>query len=188
MFLFLSLSTQHLAWIVTGTGIVFTVIFYIGTKEPAVRPQRKISKPMDPVVWSNIRYRMLSPCPWTIRNLTTMFIARKSTCNLFTILFRMIGTLFHCNADLRWKSLLRIIPYKITFSPVLLWTFPAKLWRWSSYKVCLICMYQHKRELSLLIHIYFHENLIHSPPFSSADCIHLDPSVVSHYTQCCSNL
>ena len=50
MFLFLSFSTQHLVWIVTGTGIVFTVIFYIGTKEPAVRPQRKISKPMDPVV------------------------------------------------------------------------------------------------------------------------------------------
>ncbi|XP_073242421.1 uncharacterized protein [Porites lutea] len=39
----------HLVWIVTGTGIVFTVIFYIGTKELAVRPQRKISKPMDPV-------------------------------------------------------------------------------------------------------------------------------------------
>ena len=50
MFIFLSLSTQHLVWIVTGTGIVFTVIFHIGTKEPAVRPQRKISKPMDPVV------------------------------------------------------------------------------------------------------------------------------------------
>ena len=50
MFLFLSLSTQHLVWIVTGTGIVFTVIFYIGTKELAVRPLRKISKPMDPVV------------------------------------------------------------------------------------------------------------------------------------------
>ena len=50
MFLFLSLSTQHLVWIVTGTGIVFTVIFYIGTKEPAVRPLRTISKPIDQVV------------------------------------------------------------------------------------------------------------------------------------------
>ena len=50
MFIFLSLSTQHLVWIVTGTGIVFTVIFYIGTKEPAVRPLRTISKPTDPVV------------------------------------------------------------------------------------------------------------------------------------------
>ncbi|CAH3042573.1 unnamed protein product [Porites lobata] len=39
----------HLVWIVTGTGIVFTVIFYIGTKEPAVRPLRKISTLMDPV-------------------------------------------------------------------------------------------------------------------------------------------
>ncbi|CAH3186187.1 unnamed protein product, partial [Porites evermanni] len=39
----------HLVWIVTGTGIVFTVIFYIGTKEPAVRPLRTISKPIDPV-------------------------------------------------------------------------------------------------------------------------------------------
>ena len=50
MFIFLSLSTQHLVWIVTGTGIVFAVIFYIGTKEPAVRPLRKISTLMDPVV------------------------------------------------------------------------------------------------------------------------------------------
>lgn len=49
MFIFLYLSTQHLVWIVTGTGIVFTVIFYIGTKEPAVRSLRKISTLMDPV-------------------------------------------------------------------------------------------------------------------------------------------
>ena len=119
MFLFLSLSTQHLVWIVTGTGIVFTVIFYIGTKEPAVRPLRKISKPMDPVVWSNITYQLLCLAPAHGRFATTIFIARKSTCNLFTILFRMIGTLFHCNADLRWKSLLRKLPYNITFSPVL---------------------------------------------------------------------
>ena len=51
MFIFLSLSTQHLVWIVTGTGVVFAVIFYIGTEEPAVqRPLRKISTLMDPVV------------------------------------------------------------------------------------------------------------------------------------------
>ena len=49
-FIFLSLSTQHLVWIVTGTGVVFAVIFYIGTEEPAVRPLRKISTLMDPVV------------------------------------------------------------------------------------------------------------------------------------------
>ena len=45
MFLFLSLSTQHLVWIVTGTGIVFTVIFYIGTKEPAVRLKERSANP-----------------------------------------------------------------------------------------------------------------------------------------------
>ncbi|KAM7434170.1 Major facilitator superfamily domain-containing protein 12 [Porites harrisoni] len=39
----------YLVWIVTGTGIAFTVIFYIGTKEPAVRPQRKINTLKDPV-------------------------------------------------------------------------------------------------------------------------------------------
>ena len=51
MFIFLSLSTQYLVWIVTGTGIAFTVIFYIGTKEPAVRSQRKINTLKDPVVY-----------------------------------------------------------------------------------------------------------------------------------------
>ena len=51
MFIFLSLSTQYLVWIVTGTGVAFTVIFYIGTNEPAVRPLRKVSTLKDPVVY-----------------------------------------------------------------------------------------------------------------------------------------
>ena len=101
MFLFLSLSTQHLVWIVTGTGIVFSVIFYIGTKELAVRPQRKISKPMDQVVWSNIRYRLLcprriaiflSPCPWTIRNYDKLSQERA----LVTFLRYCFEWLEHC--------------------------------------------------------------------------------------------
>ena len=128
MFIFFTLSTQHLVWIVTGTGIVFTVIFYIGTKEPAIRPLRKISTFMDPVVWNNIRYRLLcprrlasscvdSPWPWTIRN-HDWFLSQESVVVTLARM-RMIATLFHCNAVLRWKSLLLILPYNFTFSPVL---------------------------------------------------------------------
>ena len=50
---FFFLSTQHLAGITTGTGIFFQIIFYIGTKEAALRPLRKISSLMDPAVSQN---------------------------------------------------------------------------------------------------------------------------------------
>ena len=51
----------------------------------------------------------------TRRFATTIFSATQR-CNIIATLFRMVSTLFqHCNAVLRQKSSLRIVPCKITY-------------------------------------------------------------------------
>ena len=52
---------------------------------------------------------------YTGRFVTTIFSATEG-CNIVPILFRTVTTLFqHCNAVLRWKSSLPIVPCNITF-------------------------------------------------------------------------
>ena len=52
---------------------------------------------------------------YTGRFVTTIFSATEG-CNIVPILFRIVTTLFqHCNAVLRWKSSLPIVPCNITF-------------------------------------------------------------------------
>ena len=61
---------------------------------------------------------LVFPLRWcyTRRFAPTIFSATQG-CNIVTILFRTVTTLFqHCNAALRLKSSLRIVPCNITFS------------------------------------------------------------------------
>ena len=37
-------DSQHLSWIATATGIVFTIVFYIGTKESKTSTHQEVTR------------------------------------------------------------------------------------------------------------------------------------------------
>ena len=84
---------------------------------------------------------------------------------------------------LRWKLLWRIHAYNITFSPALYGLFPQIMTLMFLQGLPDMHVSTQERIIFLNSHWFSWELKRMVPPFSSTDCIHLDPSVVSHFSK-----